>query len=37
MVSVLFSHVLSILSSAKFQLKSQNIRDGANFGGSYNT
>lgn len=35
-VSVLFSHVLSRLSSAKFQLKSQTIRHRTNFGGSYN-
>lgn len=35
MVSVLFSHVLSRLSSVKFQLESQNVMGGVNSGGSY--
>lgn len=37
MVSVLFSHVLSRLSSVKFQLESQNVTGGMSSGRSYST
>ena len=37
MVSVLFSHVLSRLSSVKFQSESQNVTGGMNSGRSYST